>query len=134
MIAAFPQRARRGKPTNNRELADSLCAVSAALREVRKVHVRSFGTLVPHVFMSEVLARVGSCVRARGASAAEDHGAEIAGILQSLESAMDSGDRETRNVISISFAGDAELEPFFAELEPLLGPRVRAQVGGGRLI
>jgi hypothetical protein len=122
------------KPINNRELADSLCAISAALRGVRKVHVRSLGTLIPHVFMSDVLACVGTCVGARGAAAIEEHRAEVAGILQSLEHGMAGGDRETRNVIAISFAGDAQLQPFFAELEPLLGPRVRAQVGGGQLI
>jgi len=121
---------RRGKRTNNRELADSLCAASTVLLEARKAHVRSFGTLIPHVFMSEVLARVGSCVRSRDATAVEDRRAEVAGILESLESAMASGDRETRAVISISFAGDAQLEPFFALLEPLLGPNVRAQLQG----
>ena len=122
------------KPINNRELADSLCVISATLRDVRKVHVRSFGTLIPHVFMSDVLARVGSCVGARGAAAIEEHRAEVAGILQSLEHGMAGGDRETRNVIAISFAGDAQLEPFFAELEPLLGPRLRAQLEDGRLV
>jgi hypothetical protein len=119
--------ARRGKPTNNRELADSLCAVSPELFEMRKSHVKSFGTLIPHVFMAIVLARVGACIRAKGPG---EQAVEAAEILQGLERGMESGDRETRNVISISFAGDAELEPFFGVLAPLLGPRLRALLPG----
>lgn len=122
------------KPLNNRELADSLCASSAFLRGVRLAHVRSFGTLVPHVFMGEVLARVGSCVGTRGACPVEADRPEITGILESLEEGMLRGDRETRNVIAISFAGDARLQPFFARLAPLLGPKVRAQLEDGRLV
>lgn len=120
------------KPINNRELADSLCAISAFLLSVRLVHVRSFGTLVPHVFMGEVLARVGSCMGARGARPVEAERLEITGILESLEEGMLRGDRETRNVIAISFVGDARLQPFFARLAPLLGPSVRAQLEDGR--
>ncbi|HXS53879.1 MAG TPA: hypothetical protein VN782_15195 [Usitatibacter sp.] len=114
---------------NTRELADRLCAISGFLRDVRSVHLRSFGTLVPRIFMSEVLARVGACLGARGANPAEADRVEIAGILESLEDGMLRGDRETRNVIAISFAGDAEVQPFFARLAPLLGPKVRAQLG-----
>jgi hypothetical protein len=43
---------------------------------------------------------------------------------------MTEGDRETRNVIAISFARDSEVELFFDELVPLLGPRTRAQLAG----
>lgn len=38
-----------GKPMNNLELVEKLCAVSVPLREARRVHIQSFGTLVPHV-------------------------------------------------------------------------------------
>lgn len=130
MIESVLHRTSRGKPTNNLELADSLCAVSAALREARRTHVKSFGTLIPHVFMGNVLAHVGACVLAGNGKAFAGHRAEIAGILELLERAMTAGDRETRNVISISFVGDGELEPFFKELKPLLGPKVRAQLQG----
>jgi hypothetical protein len=125
-----PLRVSRGRPMNNRELVDSLCAVSVVLREVRRTHLQSFGTLVPHVFMSDVLAHVGACLVASPVMPVADHSAEIAGILESLEYGMDAGDRETRNVISISFVGDGELEPFFPALVPLLGPKVRAQLQG----
>jgi hypothetical protein len=122
-------RVPRGKPMNNLQLVESLCAASTALNEARRTHVKSFGTLIPHVFMTHVLERLGRCLAA-GRGAVVDHRPEIAAILESLERGMAAGDRETRNVISISFVSDGELEPFFAELKLLLGPRVRAQVQG----
>ena len=84
MIESSPQKTSRGKPTNNLELADSLCAVSTALSEVRRTHVKSFGTLIPHVFMGNVLAHVGTCVLA-GSGKPSRQRAEIAGILELLE-------------------------------------------------
>jgi hypothetical protein len=115
---------------NNLELADNLCAVSSALRETRRAHMKSFGTLIPHVFMNDVLARVGSCLQGGAAKADQDRSAEVARILDSLEHGMAAGDRETRNVIAISFVGDGELEPFFEALSSRLGPRVGAQRRG----
>lgn len=121
--------ASRGKPISNGELVEGLCEISPVLREFRRVHVENFGTLVPHVFMGDVLAHLGMCMldaRERGAAP----GPEVAAILQVLDLGMAQGDRETRNVISVSFVGDGELEPFFAHLKPWLGPRVRAQLQG----
>jgi hypothetical protein len=123
-------RAPRGRPMNNLQLVESLCAASSVLNEARRTHVKSFGTLIPHVFMSNVLARVGCCLAAGGGKPVADLRPEIAAILETLEQGMAVGDRETRNVISISFVSDGELEPFFAELKLLLGPRVRAQLQG----
>jgi hypothetical protein len=123
-------RAPRGKPMNNLQLVERLCAASSVLNEARRTHVKSFGTLIPHVFMSNVLARVGCCLAADTRKAIVDHRPEIAAILDSLEQGMVAGDRETRNVISISFVNDGELEPFFGELKLLMGPRVRAQLQG----
>ena len=104
----------------NVELVDSLCAVSAPLREARRMHLQSYGTLIPHVFMSDVLKHMGQC----------RDSAEIRGLADALEQGMVEGDRETCNVIAVSFTGDGELEHFFHELVPLLGPRTRAQLQG----
>ena len=113
---------------SNVQLADQLCATSTALREVRRRHVSQFGTLLPHVFMSDVLAHVGSCLD----SDAGDHTAgaegEVVDILQLLERGMAGGDRETLNVIAMSFVWDGEQQPFFSRVKPLLGPRARAQL------
>jgi hypothetical protein len=112
---------------NNRQLVEDLCAISPSLRESRRVHISSFGTLIPHVFMGDVLTRVGACLPAqRRAACADDR--ELAAILGALERGMALGDRETRNVIAISFASDGELEPFMGRLRPHLGPRLRAQL------
>lgn len=110
-------------PLNNRQLVDNLCSVSGRLREARGSHVASFGTLIPHVFMSEVLACVG-----RGVEGDAIEQAEVRSILDSLENGMARGDRETRNVIAISFASDSQGEAFFGRLVPWLGPRLRAQL------
>ena len=118
------------KPTTNVELVDSLCRVSATLREAHRNHLASFGVLVPHIFMGAVLAHIGASLagaRQKPEVALPD---EIARILESLERGMASGDRETRNVISMSFVSDGELEPFFEQLKPVLGPSVRRQLQG----
>lgn len=122
-------RTARGRPMNNLQLVENLCAGSIVLTEARRTHVKSFGTLIPHVFMGDVLARVGTCILA-GGKAITEHGPELAAILESLEQGLAAGDRETRNVISISFVNDGELEPFFGQLKQLMGPRVRAQLQG----
>ncbi len=132
MIAAPPAERThsRSRPMSNLELADRICDVSPGLLELRLRHTQSFGTLVPHVFMGDVLARVGACLDTlRGAGGAERR-AEVGAILEILERGMDWGSRETRNVIAMSFACDGELEPFFPDLRPLLGPRLIAQLHG----
>jgi hypothetical protein len=115
---------------SNAQLVETLCAASVPLREARRVHLENFGILVPHVFMSDVLKRIGACLGAGAREGQGRHGEEIEGILAALERGMVEGDRETRNVIALSFTRDSELELFFAELRPLLGPRTRAQLHG----
>ena len=115
---------------NNVELVEDICTASASLREARRAHLESFGTLIPHVFMGDVLARVGSCLASGGGEAPPGLRPELEGILAALERGMASGDRETRNVIAISFACDSELELFFEGLRPYLGPKIRAQLQG----
>ena len=113
---------------NNLQLANDLCAVSSALREVRRVHVHSFGALVPHVFMGSVLSHVGKCLFANLGREPFRDCREVASILEALEDGMANGDRETRNVVAISFVRDAELEPFFGLLRPLMGPKMAVQL------
>ena len=124
------QRPENRQPLNNRQLVDELCAVSPGLREARRLHVNAFGTLIPHVFMASVLAHIGGCLNADQWRQVRQHAVEITAIIGMLEKGMDVGDRETRNVISISFARDSELEPFFYMLRPQLGPKVSAQLRG----
>jgi hypothetical protein len=61
---------RRGRPMTNVELVETLCVVSAALREAHRSHLQSFGTLIPHIFMSQVLAYVGTSLGGAAGTAA----------------------------------------------------------------
>ncbi len=115
---------------NNLELVERLCAASSTLREARRVHVQHFGTLIPHVYMATVLARVGQCLLMGSEHARAHHRDEMEGIVSALELGMKSGDRETRNVIAISFVRDGEVELFFDELRKWLGPKTLNQVRG----
>jgi hypothetical protein len=119
----------RGRPMSNVDLVEDLCQVSVPLRELRRVHLATYGTLIPHVFMSDVLKHIGQCI---GAASRDTWPAppEAQHLLDVLESGMAYGDRETRNVIAISFTRDSELETFFREMLPMLGPRTRAQLQG----
>jgi hypothetical protein len=122
--------ADRSRPMTNVELVDALCAVSTPLSEARRVHMGAHGCLIPHVFMGDVLHRIGECLGARNAPDASMHRREVEGILAALEQGMSAGGRETRNVIALSFTRDSELEAFFEELRPLMGPSTRAQLAG----
>jgi hypothetical protein len=112
---------------DNVKLADKLCGDSANLHTTRARHLELHGNLIPHVFMGEVLARAGACILP-GAENAGDRRAELSRIIATLEHAMGGGDRETCSVICISFVWDAEGEPFFAALRPMLGPLLSARV------
>jgi len=118
------------KPLTNADLVEHLCSVSAKLREARKAHLRIFGMLIPHVFMTQVLVRVGYCLSLDRGEAQATHRAEARSILKVLERGLAEGARETRNVISASFVNDAELELFFEDIRPMLGPRLKAQLQG----
>ena len=115
---------------SNTQLVEHLCSDSATLREMQRQHLETFSTLIPHVFMMDVLARVGVCVSYHRDEGYQEYRSEAAKILRTLERGLAEGERETRNVIAVSFVNDGELEIFFAALRPLLGPRLLAQLQG----
>ena len=117
--------AARTRRMTNLDLATALGSKSAALGEALALHLKAHGTLIPHTFMGLVLTHV------RAIAPAGNCPAEIAAILDSLESGMEAGDRETRSVISMSFLSEAEREPFYSVIEPHLGPRARAHFDVG---
>lgn len=121
---------KRGRPMTNAELVDGLCMASVALREARRVHLGAYGVLIPHVFMADVLKRLGQCIARDAVGGHSEDAPEVRGILEMIETGMAEGDRETRNVIALSFARDSEMEIFFARLMPMMGPHTRAQLGG----
>ena len=113
---------RPGRPLGNYELADGLCAVSGAIRELRRVHVEHYETLIPHVFMGDVLAHAGALCRI---GAKDEEYVEVAAILRMLEQGMAYGSRETRGVIAMSFVADSQHEVFYHTLAYGFGPRLR---------
>ena len=110
----------------NGDLVGLLCSRSVALREARRLHLRNFGSLVPHVFMSNVLARVGHCLAPEPGERARVE--EVQAILEILERGLAEGEQSTRDVIKLSFMNDGEIEKFFEALEPLLGPQLRKEL------
>ena len=80
--------------------------------------------------MGDVLAYVGRLLWQLPRSQPWLPGGELAAILDALNRGMVQGDRETRNVVSLSFVRDGEVEPFFQELRPHLGPGLLAQMTG----
>lgn len=114
----------------NVELVERICGESPALRELRRQHLRNFDVLIPHVFMADVLAYVGSLFRMGAPLPGAPTLGDVKAVLACLEDGMRSGDRETRNVIAMSFVSDGETEPFFTHLKPMLGDRLRGQTRG----
>src|SRR5690349_2138159 len=98
---------RHWRPMDNIELVERLCEASVPLRESKRLHIAVYGTLVPHIFMAEVLKRIGVCLSSGVRHALASHGPEVLGILEVLELGMTQGERETRNVIAISFSRDS---------------------------
>ena len=119
----------QGRPMRNTDLVEEMCEVSPSVRELRRLHTGTYGTLVPHVFMSDVLKHIGQCL-AGDQRATWLAPPEAQHLLDVLETGMTYGDRETKNVITISVTRDSELEMFFQQLLPMLGPRTRAQLSG----
>ena len=118
---AILERRTSGKPLNNLELIEHLCAVSEALREERKQQVLGLASLTPHVFMAAVLARVEACLTADTTWTRSRLRPELDAILRVLEVAAGAADPATRKVIAASFLREGERQRFFAELHPLLG-------------
>jgi hypothetical protein len=119
-------RTRSRAALNNLDLIEQLSAVSPALGEARREQVNALGSMVPHVFMAKVLARVGECLMHASPLERDQLRPEVVAILAVLENAAASADGETRGVIGRSFLGDGKRKEFFAELRPMLGSRLAA--------
>lgn len=120
---AVVRRRESGRPLNRLELVELISAVSPALALKRRAHVRSFGCLVHHVFLAEVLSWTGDCL---GPAAPMDDRAQAQALLAAVEDAIERGDRETKALIARSLAHESRQQPFFAELKSIMGPRLRA--------
>ena len=86
---------------SNADLVEAVCAASMHLREARRVHFASYGILMPHVFMGDVLRRIGFCLGAGRMHAVAAHGAELRGILAFSEEPLVSSDFKRNSNSSI---------------------------------
>lgn len=112
-----------GKALNRLDLIERLSAVSPALALKQRSHVRSFGFLVHHVFLADVLSRIGDCL---GPAAQVGDDAEARALLATVERGIERGDAETKDLLAQCFEQESGQQPFFEALKPLAGPRLHA--------
>ena len=121
------RRHESGKAINRLEFVDLLSAASPTIALARLSHVRSFGFLVHHVFLGEVLGRIGECL---GSRARPGDAAEVQALVAAMERGIESGDPETRDLVALCFVRDGARQPFFDRLKPFIGPKLRGCLPG----
>ena len=115
---------------NPRALFDSIVVVSPQFGEVMREHLDDNDGLLPHLLMSDLLRYIGTrLIAAQGTPVAnhEEMHLEIGKVLQLLDTAFVGGNPETENAIAVSFIEDIDSDKFFCDLEPMLGPNLRAE-------
>ena len=127
---AVLRRCESGKAINRLELVELLSTASASVAATRRTHVHSFGFLVPHVFVSEVLARIGACLGVGAEALPGDH-AEVHALVAAMERGMHRGDPETKDLVKRSFLQESARQPFFERLKPFIGPKLEACLPAG---
>ena len=98
-----------------------ICDVAPGFKAVLAEHLRDNDELLSHLLTADLLRYVGARVGNRQGME------EVRRILEVLEEAFRSKDPDTENAIAVSFIEHIDTEPFFHQLEPLLGPALRAE-------
>ena len=98
-----------------------ICSVAPGFKAVMAEHLQDNDELLSHLLTADLLRYVGA--RVGNLQATE----EVRHILGVLEEAFLSKDPDTENAIAVSFIEHIDTEPFFQQLEPLLGPALRAE-------
>lgn len=106
--------------------------VAPGFEDVRAEHLRvNFGELLPHLLMADLLRYVALAFGAPDhlyGLAASPSGHEVRAILSVLDRGLAEGDPATVNAIAVSFVEYLWNETYYPQLEPLLGPDLRAEV------
>ena len=113
------------------ELFEQVVETVPAFDAVRTEHLDDNDELLAHLLMADLLRFVGLAfgqANTLGVTFAPPSRKDVSEILDILERGLTAGNPETENAIAVSFVEDIETEPFFPELEPLLGPRVRTEL------
>ena len=114
------------------ELFQRIVDVAPGFEAVRAEHLRdNFGELLPHLLMADLLRYVALALGAPDelhglAAPASEH--EVSAILAVLDRGLAEGDAATDNAIAVSFVEYLWGEPYYPQLEPLLGPGLRAEL------
>jgi hypothetical protein len=92
-------------------------------------HLNYNDELLPHLLMADVGRAVGSFFTENAnLSVGRPTEMELRAVLSVLNAGMVEGDLDTINVVAVSFVEHLWLEPYFASLEPMLGPALRIEL------
>jgi hypothetical protein len=89
---------------------------------VLEEHLRDNSELLPHVLMPSLLTFIGGRLTEQDQSVDP----KVVALLELLELEVAGDNSDTQNLIAVSFLENMEAEPFFEQLFPLLGPKLRA--------
>lgn len=103
------------------ELFQRVVTVAPGFDAVLKEHIKDNNELLPHVLMADLLRYVGRKLSTKESLS------EVKAILSLLELALGSRNPETENAIAVSFIEHITTEPFYPALQPMFGPRMRAE-------
>lgn len=120
--------ARQASNMTPNKLFDRIASDCPSFRGVLGHHMKDQGELLSHLLMADLLRFIGSGLgTASNLEAQPPSHEEIRLILGILDQAFVAGDEATTDAICLSFIEHIETEPFFTDLEPMLGPALRAQ-------
>ena len=110
------------------DLFDRIVAAAPSFGPLRDEHMQAYGELLPHVLLGDLRDYLGRAFEQRSApGVARPTMAEVREVLSLLDRALSEKHPLTENAIAVSFVEGLEAEPQFANLEPLLGPELRAE-------
>jgi hypothetical protein len=111
------------------DMFSRIVAAVPAFAAVLAEHLADNEELLPHVLMADcgrfLASHFVGTGEAVGGVPSED---DVCGVLSVLNTAMASGDDDTRNVIAVSFLEYLWMEPHYAVMSPLLGSALRAEI------
>jgi hypothetical protein len=113
------------------ELFQRIVDVAPGFEAVRAEHLHGFGELLPHLLMADLLRYVALALGAPDklyGLAAPPSEQEVSAILAVLDRGLAEGDAATDNAIAVSFVEYLWGEPYYPQLEPMLGPGLRGEL------
>lgn len=114
------------------ELFQHVFQVAPGFEAVHAEHLQcNSGDLLSHLLMADLLSYVALALGAPdslGGLAAPPSAQEVSHILAVLDRGLAEGNAATGNAIAVSFVEYLWCEPFWPQLEPLLGPALHAEV------